>query len=89
MTYFVISVVVMCASLTICAPMLPLVYFFLYSPVRSSPVLTQMMLVDAGRAQEALELDAALLGYLRDDAKGAGHDVLEGTTEDMLVSASK
>lgn len=51
--------------------------------------VTQMMLVDAGRAQEALELDARLLGYLRDDVKAAGHDVLEGTSEDMLVSASK
>lgn len=48
-----------------------------------------MMLVDAGRAQEALELDATLLGYLRDDAKAADHDVTEGTTEDMMVSASK
>lgn len=48
-----------------------------------------MMLVDAGRAQEALELDATLLGYLREDAKGVGYDVLEGTTEDMLVSATK
>lgn len=51
--------------------------------------LTQMMLADAGRAQEALELDATLLGYLRDDSKAKGHDVLEGTTEDMLVSATK
>lgn len=48
-----------------------------------------MMLADAGRAQEALELDATLLGYLRDDSKAKGHDVLEGTTEDMLVSATK
>ena len=62
------------------------------SSVTFSPVpvtTTQMMLVDAGRAQEALELDATLLGYLRDDSKAKGHDVLEGTTEDMLASATK
>ncbi|CBJ30250.1 RNA polymerase 1-4 RNA polymerase I large subunit [Ectocarpus siliculosus] len=47
----------------------------------------KMMLVDAGRAQEALELDATLLGYLKDGARD--HDVLDGNTEDTLVSATK
>lgn len=46
-----------------------------------------MMLVDAGRGQEALELDAALLGYLRDDAT---HDAPAGNSEQQsLDSASK
>lgn len=48
-----------------------------------------MMLVDAGRAQEALELDAELLGYLRNDESGQGHGVLEDKTEDSLLTASK
>lgn len=48
-----------------------------------------MMLVDAGRAQEALELDATLLGYLRDDASTQGHDVTGDKTQDALVTASK
>jgi len=48
-----------------------------------------MMLVDAGRGQEALELDATLLGYLRDDATGPAHDALEGNPEQSLDTANK
>lgn len=48
-----------------------------------------MMLVDAGRAQEALELDAELLGYLREDASAKGSDVTKEKNEDSLVTATK
>lgn len=47
-----------------------------------------MMLVDAGRGQEALDLDDELLGYLRDgDTKRL--DVLEGDRAETIVSATK
>lgn len=41
--------------------------------------LVQMMLVDAGRRQEALELDDTLLGYLRQDGfkEGEGDDAAD------------
>lgn len=46
------------------------------------------MLVDAGRGQEALELEGVLLGYLRGDTT-IKHDVLGGKSVESLVSASK
>lgn len=46
------------------------------------------MLVDAGRGQEALELEETLLGYLKDD-DARGHDVLEGDKAQTLVCAAK
>lgn len=46
------------------------------------------MLVDAGRGQEALELEDTLLGYLRED-DARRHDVLEGDKAGTLVAASK
>lgn len=46
------------------------------------------MLVDAGRGQEALELEETLLGYLKDD-DARRHDVLAGGNAETLVSASK
>lgn len=53
------------------------------------PPFYQMMLVDADRAQEALELDAELLGYLREDASAQGPNATEDQTEDALVTATK
>eukprot|EP00903_Cladosiphon_okamuranus_P015157 g14015.t1 len=59
------------------------------SKTKTRVAAVKLMLVDAGRTQEALELDATLLGYLREDAKGADHNILEGTSEEKLASASK
>lgn len=61
-------------------------FFFLASTC--SFRVCQLMLVDAGRGQEALELEETLLGYLRDD-DARRHDVLEGDKAQTLVSAAK
>lgn len=47
-----------------------------------------MMLVDAGRTKEALELDQALLGYLKEEDSRL-HDVLQGNSAEVLLTASK
>ena len=58
------------------------------SALTASFRVCQLMLVDAGRGQEALELEETLLGYLRDD-DARRHDVLEGDKAQTLVSATK
>lgn len=47
-----------------------------------------MMLIDAGRGQEALELDQELLGYLKED-KNQSRNILDENHADAAVSATK
>ena len=47
-----------------------------------------MMLIDAGRGQEALELDKELLGYLKEDSNQS-RNILDENHADAAVSATK